>query len=507
MKAKKHFSCRGSFRRFTAAACRAVAAGTPVEPDGLTVANPSRSIRLIDPQHRDTQATPDDQRHGRDYRVSRLFSPGTRAVVLPHSPAFRRKKKLLLCFWLTWASLPSTILSLSTHNPDSDGGPGTSETSKHAAPTNLRFPSFSPIDFVSPSTECEDSGNRFFLIIKSTCIFLWLAHQILYKKLVCKMAKGAKSRRRLSSRQFRSTPYPLPRPYSWEASPVNLQKTLALESKDWEEAKCSVCMEFPHHAVLLLCSSYEKGCRPYMCGTSFRHSNCLDQFKKAYTKVRSIEQSNDLRPVGLSSGKSEVLELACPLCRGQVKGWTVVEPARKYLNKKTRNCMQDGCCFVGSYKELKRHVRNEHPCAKPREVDPEMEEKWRVLEHEREREDVLSTIRSSMPGSVVFGDYVIDMTNSDVDGEDDIGGASRGISRSILYFFLREGARLMRLQRGQDDHAGDAVDVSAAYSSGGEDGNADADYNRGRQAGAFRSDRRHRRRRRRSGGASALDVS
>ncbi|CAA7403303.1 unnamed protein product [Spirodela intermedia] len=52
-----------------------------------------------------------------------------------------------------------------------------------------------------------------------------------------------------------------------------------LQRKEWDEILCPVCMDHPHNAVLLLCSSYEKGCRPYVCDTSHRHSNCLDRLK------------------------------------------------------------------------------------------------------------------------------------------------------------------------------------------------------------------------------------
>lgn len=335
-----------------------------------------------------------------------------------------------------------------------------------------------------------------------------------------------------------------------------------LEKRDWEDATCSVCMEFPHNAVLLLCSSHDKGCRPYMCGTSYRHSNCLDQFKKAYTKIHEgtpvmVENSNSLSLLAGRSGssnwplssseKSEVIEFAaCPLCRGQVKGWTVVEPAREYLNNKKRTCMQDECSFTGTYKELQKHVRSEHPCAKPREVDPMLEQKWRRLEREREREDVMSTIRSSMPRSVVFGDYVIEMGNSDIEdseedqviGDDNADGAygssSRGISRSILYFFLQEGARLMRLHRDPleaasstlDDRNDDAnrgynvlpslaVDgdnaalhpsVATAYLSGGDDDFGAVPVGQVGGVGVLRAERR-RRRRRRSRGRSVVALS
>lgn len=249
------------------------------------------------------------------------------------------------------------------------------------------------------------------------------------------MAKGSRGRRRIASRQYRETPYPLPSynpDISADLYPKKCSK--ALDKKDWEDVTCSVCMECPHNAVLLLCSSHDKGCRPYMCGTSFRYSNCLDQYKNAYTKVissnlgqpvnGSVDNPNLVADSSWPVEKCEVTELACPLCRGQVKGWTVFEPAREYLNVKKRSCMQDNCSFVGNFKELRKHVRAEHPCARPREVDPILEQKWRRLERERERDDVISTIRSTMPGAMVFGDYVIEgnQHNNGFDTEEEDGG-------------------------------------------------------------------------------------
>ncbi|XP_022768241.1 uncharacterized protein LOC111312333 isoform X2 [Durio zibethinus] len=227
------------------------------------------------------------------------------------------------------------------------------------------------------------------------------------------MAKVSKERKS-DSRHKRVNPYLLPSCPKKACKGSQKKKcSKASEKKDWEGAKCSVCLEFPHNAVLLLCSSYDKGCRPYMCATSRRFSNCLEQYKKAYTKVTSgdsssVDNSSLISGVGQQTEKMEVPELLCPLCRGQVKGWTVVEPARKYLNRKKRSCMQDKCPFVGTYKELKKHVRAKHPLARPRAVDPVLEEKWKKLENERARNDVISTIMSSTPGAVVLGDYVIE---------------------------------------------------------------------------------------------------
>ncbi|KAH0898106.1 hypothetical protein HID58_047674 [Brassica napus] len=137
-----------------------------------------------------------------------------------------------------------------------------------------------------------------------------------------------------------------------------------------------------------LCSSYHKGCRPYMCPTSTRFANCLDQYRKSHG--------------------SEQLALLCPLCRGQVKGWTVVEEARAHFNFKRRTCMQENCFFKGNFKKLKKHMSEKHPHACPRAIDPALETKWKRLERERDRRDVISTIMSLTPGAVVLGDYVIE---------------------------------------------------------------------------------------------------
>ncbi|KAJ7968103.1 Protein of unknown function (DUF1644) [Quillaja saponaria] len=269
------------------------------------------------------------------------------------------------------------------------------------------------------------------------------------------MAKGSRGRQRFASHQYRSTPYPLPvcdGDFCEDLYPKKCSK--ALYKKDWEDATCSVCMEFPHNAVLLLCSSHDKGCRPYMCGTSFRHSNCLDQYKKAYTKIitsndgqhmhGSINNPVVIQDSNWSLEKCEATELACPLCRGQVKGWTVVEPARDYLNAKKRSCMQENCTFVGNYKELRKHVKAEHPSARPREVDPTDEQKWRRLEWEREREDVISTITTSMPGAMVLGDYIVDQNHNAFDSDDEdgahgsfeAGAAEVGLESDLVNVFL-----------------------------------------------------------------------
>eukprot|EP00250_Pteridium_aquilinum_P021530 c25154_g1_i2 orf=327-1490(-) len=254
--------------------------------------------------------------------------------------------------------------------------------------------------------------------------------------------------------------------------------------RDWEDVTCPICMEYPHNAVLLLCSSHDKGCRPYMCNTSYRHSNCLDRCQKAhlgtqktyvsreplpesgqmldarvgrYSIIRNTDsvrtsrrsgrtailngtgeaagpQALDLEvaPVGdndhtdeseqpgasSSSLKGDIKGLLCPLCRGKVKGWKVVQSAREHLNHKARNCAQESCLFSGNYEELRVHARREHPLARPSEVDPDRQRDWRHLERSRDLGDVLSTIHSAMPGATVMGDFVIE---DDLEEEEEAG--------------------------------------------------------------------------------------
>ncbi|XP_057961960.1 uncharacterized protein LOC131153573 [Malania oleifera] len=246
--------------------------------------------------------------------------------------------------------------------------------------------------------------------------------------------------------------------------------------KELDEASCPICMDYPHNAVLLLCSSHDKGCRSYICDTSYRHSNCLDRFRKLrvdngkspsglgsssprnpdtfsdgqfpnniptfephldssvateLAEARGIQGGNDHSEggdlVGTSHSESfremNILEesssgnlrslgpkpnLKCPLCRGSVQGWKIVKEARQYLDLKHRSCSQESCSFFGNYRELRRHARRVHPTIRPANIDPSRERAWQHLEHQREYGDIVSAIRSAMPGAVVVGDYAID---------------------------------------------------------------------------------------------------
>ncbi|MCO5575943.1 hypothetical protein L7F22_029750 [Adiantum nelumboides] len=314
------------------------------------------------------------------------------------------------------------------------------------------------------------------------------------------------------TRDVRHHPYKL---HSRGSDVIKAEKSA--ERKEWEDAVCPICLESPHNAVLLLCSSHDKGCRPFMCNTSYRHSNCLDQYRKSQASLKKLEvsrheseqhpddpasageavdltildtnsfsgarrasrrpsvvQNHPLDPAAMSgtsddvlslqitsmdsvfanrrsrrhtpmqsmqsasirlshqatedvssslqettigtelvpnaspSKRADVKDLLCPLCRGKVTSWLVIDVARKHLNSKSRSCSQETCSFSGNYEELRAHARCEHPTARPSEVDPARQRDWRRMERQRDMGDVLSSIRSAMPGAAVFGDYVIE---------------------------------------------------------------------------------------------------
>jgi len=49
---------------------------------------------------------------------------------------------------------------------------------------------------------------------------------------------------------------------------------------------------YPHNAVLLRCTSYEKGRRPFVCDTDQTRSNCLERFIFAYELPSNVKVSS-----------------------------------------------------------------------------------------------------------------------------------------------------------------------------------------------------------------------
>ncbi|KAJ0008382.1 hypothetical protein Pint_30058 [Pistacia integerrima] len=215
--------------------------------------------------------------------------------------------------------------------------------------------------------------------------------------------------RRVQSLSFdrsRASPYPC-NSSSRDPKPNKLE--ILEDTREWEEVRCPICLEHPHNAVLLHCSSSKKGCQPYMCNTSYRHSNCLDQFLKTSASTPSTEIRQDIPSAGLnSSGTAEEASLSvqsrhdvrllqpklgCPLCRGEIYGYSVVEAARQFMNSKVRSCSCENCDFSGSYSELRKHARSDHPSTRPTEVDPERQHDWRRLEDIRGFRDFLTIMQ------------------------------------------------------------------------------------------------------------------
>lgn len=186
---------------------------------------------------------------------------------------------------------------------------------------------------------------------------------------------------------------------------------------NWEDVICPICLDFPHNGVLLQCSSYEKGCRPFVCDTNHLHSNCLDRFKSAYGMSPS-SSSDAINSVNLEPTESEEkCKPSCPLCRGEVTGWVIVDEVRTHLDEKKRFCDEEQCKFMGTYSELQKHAQKEHPHARPSKIDPARQLDWENFQQSSEIIDVLSTIHSEVPRGVVLGDYVIEYGDEETGDE------------------------------------------------------------------------------------------
>ncbi|KAI8536808.1 hypothetical protein RHMOL_Rhmol10G0285800 [Rhododendron molle] len=152
-----------------------------------------------------------------------------------------------------------------------------------------------------------------------------------------------------------------------------------------EEAKCIICMEPPHNAVILNCSNLEKGCRPYMCGTSNRLSNCLNHFLKSTSSTPTP---------------------SCPLCRGKVSKWVFISRFSRFMNSIPRSCSVETCEFVGNYLELENHASLEHPSVRPSVVDPVLMQDWRRLQCFIRFVDSIPRSRCSFETCEFIGNYL-----------------------------------------------------------------------------------------------------
>lgn len=219
----------------------------------------------------------------------------------------------------------------------------------------------------------------------------------------------------------------------------------------WEDVLCPICLDFPHNCVLLQCSSYEKGCRSFVCDTDQLQSNCLDRFRVAHGML-SGSQSPSMSDATLVRNTNIVNtettgKPACPLCRGEVTGWVVVEKARVNLDEKKRRCEDEQCAFTGTYLELRQHAQLEHPHAHPSKIDPARQLDWENFQQSSEIVDVLSTIHSEVPRGVVLGDYVIEYGENSGDEYEDFPGDEGNWWTSCILYQVFDNFRASRNRR------------------------------------------------------------
>ncbi|XP_062189146.1 uncharacterized protein LOC133892407 isoform X2 [Phragmites australis] len=156
-----------------------------------------------------------------------------------------------------------------------------------------------------------------------------------------------------------------------------------------------------------------------------------DGMSRSESEIANYQESTDST---LSVGEGSIVtgechdamqssvQVKCPLCRGSVSGWIPAGEVRQYLDRRLRTCSHDSCKFVGTYEQLREHARTSHLLTKPSHVDLSRKRTWDRLEREQEFGDVISAIRSQIPGAIIVGDYVIetrDTTSPGIDSDDE----------------------------------------------------------------------------------------
>ncbi|KAJ4880594.1 hypothetical protein Rs2_37649 [Raphanus sativus] len=216
---------------------------------------------------------------------------------------------------------------------------------------------------------------------------------------------------------------------------------------NWDDLVCPICLDSPHNGVLLQCSSHDNGCRAFVCNTDHLHSNCLDRFITACGTTNPPPPPSDEPP--WSKFLEESCKPLCPLCRGEVTGWVVVEEARALLDEKQRCCEEERCRFTGTYSELREHARSEHPDSRPSKIDPARKLDWENFQQSSEIIDVLSTIHSEVPRGVVLGDYVIEYGDDDGTGDEfeDVASNEGSWWTSCIFYKMFDNIRNARNRR------------------------------------------------------------
>ncbi|CAH8337063.1 unnamed protein product [Eruca vesicaria subsp. sativa] len=176
--------------------------------------------------------------------------------------------------------------------------------------------------------------------------------------------------RTVPSKRTRVSPYPLRS--SRTQREIKLESAIQTQGPcQWEDIRCVICLEPPHNAVLLKCSSFSNGCHTYMCDTSRRHSNCFKQYRRKnrnrFTKA-----------------------ISCTNCRGEVNETIKVSAARRYFNAKPRACAFDGCTFSGTYTQLEKHLKAYHPRFTKPLVDPERQRAWEEMQRADEYTEIMT---------------------------------------------------------------------------------------------------------------------
>ncbi|KAI5008510.1 hypothetical protein ZWY2020_009558 [Hordeum vulgare] len=184
---------------------------------------------------------------------------------------------------------------------------------------------------------------------------------------------------------------------------------IAALHKEWDDARCPICMDHPHNAVLVLCSSHDKGCRSYISNRMDSSSHPSSSLPGDTSNQRSprllidvpefrenLSHEHVIRSSATVSGQQEGTNynqgpVTLEALMGQVKaGRSSKMPDSTWTRSQEAARGKHACAFSGTYGALRRHARRVHPTTRPADVDPSRRRAWHRLENQREYGDIMS---------------------------------------------------------------------------------------------------------------------
>ncbi|CAL5444065.1 unnamed protein product [Camellia sinensis] len=184
----------------------------------------------------------------------------------------------------------------------------------------------------------------------------------------------------------RTSPYARSPKTTEQYGPKSSLQSVGGDEKEWEEVRCPICMEHPHNAVLLLCSSHERDVA-LTCATPASATRTVSTSSANHQPLPHHQQI--LLNKFLFTLPPITEELRNNNKTSSQEGFMGDNSNQSFRAHSVGAKLTGTCDFSGTYSELRKHARLEHPFVRPSEADSRRQSDWMSLEHERDVQDII----------------------------------------------------------------------------------------------------------------------